>query len=286
MDVDYFRVMRIPFLAGHGFTGQEQDNQVRAYPKQLQFSVVIDQTLARRLFPGQSAVGKIMGPWAPGYRIVGVVGAVKQSDLSTPYDDGAIYFPVAATQNQQTIVVRTDLPIGTAAALIRHAVHDADPELAVFDVELLATLVSRSAGPREIASWLLVGFAVLSLALALLGIYAVLSYATSQRRKEIAIRIALGAQPRELLGSVMRGAWILTATGVFIGAGRLSRPPTGAGDDRVRGRRDGPDDHCVNGATCRRDCLDGVAPTGHSRGADRSHRVAERRLEKAQGCPS
>ncbi len=217
MDVDYFRVMSIPFLAGHGFTGQEQENQVRAYPKQLQFSVVIDQTLARRLFPGQSAVGKIMGPWAPGYRIVGVVGSVKQSDLSTPFDDGAIYFPVAATQNQQTIVVRTDLPIGTAAALIRHAVHDADAELAVFDVEPLATLVSRSAGPREIASWLLVGFAVLSLALALLGIYAVLSYATSQRRKEIAIRLALGAQPSELLGSVMRGAWTLTTIGIVSG---------------------------------------------------------------------
>ena len=217
VDADYFRVMRIPFVTGHGFTGQEQENQVRAYPKQLQFSVVIDQTLARRLFPGENAVGKIMGPWAPGYRIVGVVGAVKQSDLSTPFDDGAIYFPVAATQNQQTIVVRTDLPLGTAAALIRHAVHDADPELAVFSVEPLTTLVSRSAGPREIASWLLVGFAVLSLALALLGIYAVLSYATSQRRKELAIRLALGAQPRELLGSVMQGAWILTATGVVSG---------------------------------------------------------------------
>jgi predicted permease len=218
VDADYFNVMGIPFLAGRGFTGQEQWNQVRAYPKQLQTDVVIDQLAARRLFPGQIALGKVIGPWAPGFRVVGIVGSVKQSDLSSPADDGAIYFPAAATQNQQTIVVRTDLPFGTAASLIRHAVHDADPELALFDIEPLTAIVSRSAGPREVASWLLVGFAALSVGLALLGIYGVLSYATSQRRMEIAIRLALGAPPNELLTRVMRSAAILTATGVVTGA--------------------------------------------------------------------
>jgi hypothetical protein len=83
VDADYFRTLRIPWRAGNGFTGHEQQDQVSAYPKQLQVSVVIDEMLARRLFPGQDALGKLIGPYAPGLRVVGVVGSVKKSDLSS-----------------------------------------------------------------------------------------------------------------------------------------------------------------------------------------------------------
>jgi ABC-type antimicrobial peptide transport system permease subunit len=185
----------------------------------LQVSVVIDEVLARRLFPGQDAVGKLIGPYAPGLRVVGVVGSVKKSDLSSAIDDaGAIYFPTAATQTEQTLIVRTRLPLATASALLRRAVHDADPELPLFDIEPLQALVERSLGPRHLASQLLTAFAGVALALALLGVYGMLSYTASQRTKEIGIRLALGAAPGEVLRIILRGGLALTAIGLVVGS--------------------------------------------------------------------
>lgn len=218
IDAEYFHTMRIPMRAGPGFSGHEQQDQVLAYPKQLQNDVVIDAVLARRLFPGENAIGKLIGPNAPGLRVVGVVGSVKKSDLSAPTDEaGAIYFPVAGTQSEQTIIVRTRLSTVAASALLRAAVHDVDPELPLFDVEPLQALLSRSVGPREIASSLLVGFAALSLLLALLGIYGVSSYVASERTKEMGIRLALGATPGEILSIVLSSGAALTLTGLVAG---------------------------------------------------------------------
>jgi len=218
VDADYFHTMRIPMHAGPGFTGHEQDDQVLAYPKQLQIGVVIDDVLARRLFPGQNAVGKLIGPNAPGFRVVGVVGSVKKSDLSVPTDEaGDIYFPTAGTQSEQTIIVRTRLSTAAASSLLRTAVRGVDPELPLFDIQPLQTLLSRSVGPRQIASSLLVGFAALSLLLALLGIYGVSSYMASQRTKEMGIRLALGATPVEILSIVLSNGAALTLAGLIAG---------------------------------------------------------------------
>lgn len=218
VDADYFHTMRIPLRSGPGFTGHEQEDQVLAYPKQLQVDVVIDEVLARRLFPGQNVVGKLIGPFAPGLRVVGVVGSVKKSDLSAPTDEaGDIYFPTAGTQSEQTIIVRTGLSTAAAAALLRSAVRDVDPELPLFDIQPLQRLLSRSAGPRAIASSLLVGFAALSLVLALLGIYGVSSYMASQRTKEMGIRLALGATPGEVLSIVLSNGAALTLAGLVMG---------------------------------------------------------------------
>lgn len=219
VDADYFHTLRIPWRAGSGFTGHEQEDQVRAYPKQLQVSVVIDEVLARRLFPGENAVGRLIGPYTPGLRVVGVVGSVKKSDLSSPIDDaGAIYFQTAATQTEQTLLVRTRLPLATASAVLRSAIHEADPELPLFDTEPLTALVERSLGPRHLTSQLLTAFAGVALALALLGVYGVLSYTASQRTKEIGIRLALGAAPGEVLRIILRSGLVLTAIGLVVGS--------------------------------------------------------------------
>ncbi|HEY4130558.1 MAG TPA: ADOP family duplicated permease [Gemmatimonadaceae bacterium] len=220
VDGGYFRTMEIPLLAGPGFTGHEQDDQVRVYPKRLQVDVVIDAQLAQRLFPGENAIGKSIGPNAPGLRIVGVVGSVKKYNLgAVGNEDGAIYLAAAGTQSTVTIVLRTRLPTSAATALLRNVVASEDPTLPVFDVQTLPSIVERSTGSRQVASWLLVAFAALSFVLAVLGIYAVLSYATSQRMKELGIRMALGAQPFDVVRVVLAsGAW-LAGAGVFVGVG-------------------------------------------------------------------
>jgi predicted lysophospholipase L1 biosynthesis ABC-type transport system permease subunit len=144
---------------------------------------------------------------------------VKQSDLrATTTDEGAIYFATVGTQDAKTIVIRTQLPIGSAEATLRRVLHEVDPTLALYEIEPLSDLVARSVGPRRMASWLLVGFAALSLILAVLGVYGVLSYTTSQRTKEMGIRMALGATPGAVLAMVARGAGSLALVGVLVGS--------------------------------------------------------------------
>jgi transcriptional regulator len=218
VDAGYFHAMGIPLLAGPGFTGHEQQDQARAYPRQLQLTVVIDEALARRLFPGQDAIGKLIGPWPPGMRVVGVAGEVKQSDLAAPSQvAGAVYFATAGTQARQTILLRTRQSASSVAALLRGTLADLDPELAVHDVQPLAALVSRSVGARQVASWLLTGFAALSLVLCLVGVFGVLNYTFSQRAKELGIRLALGAQPGEVATMVLRSAAALAIVGLAVG---------------------------------------------------------------------
>lgn len=157
----------------------------------------IDEALARRLFPGQDAIGKLIGPWPPGMRVVGVAGDVKQSDLAAPSQvAGAICFATAGTQARQTILLRTRQSASSVVALLRGTLADLDPELAVHDVQPLAALVSRSVGARQVASWLLTGFAALSLVLCVVGVFGVLNYTFSQRAKELGVRLAHSPGPR------------------------------------------------------------------------------------------
>ncbi|HEX4681250.1 MAG TPA: ABC transporter permease [Gemmatimonadaceae bacterium] len=218
VDGAYFRTMGIPLLSGTGFTGHEQDDQVRAYPHQLEVSVVIDSSLARRLFPGQNPVGKLLGPWNPGSRIVGVAGDVVQSDLIPNHESaGAIYWMTSATQDRQTLVLRTHESPKTVAALVRRVLHDLDPELAVYDVVPLEDLVVRSLGARQVAAWLLDAFAMLSVFLCGLGVLGVINYTLAARAKELGIRLALGATPRDLIVIVTAGAVRLGAVGAGVG---------------------------------------------------------------------
>jgi putative ABC transport system permease protein len=214
----YFRVMKIPMREGPGFTGHEDEDYIRAYPNNGPVAAVIDDALAHRLFPHEDPVGKVIGVVPPGMRIVGVVAAVKASDLATPTDaGGAIYFMSGETLTDVTYVVRSRVSFPETVGMLREAVREMDPSLPLFDIATLPDVVSRSVGPRALASGILTGFAAVSLFLALLGIYAVLSYSTSQRTKEIGIRLALGAQPGDMWRMVARNGGVLTLLGVGIG---------------------------------------------------------------------
>jgi ABC-type lipoprotein release transport system permease subunit len=179
--------------------------------------VVVNETLARTLWPGQDPLGQIMTQDG-GRRVVGVVGDVHHGG---PEKSGGseMYLPMRQTQDypEMELVVRTTLPPDSLAAGIRMALRPIDPNLPVSEFQTFQDLVDKVVSPRRFLVILLTGFAVFALVLALLGIYALISYSVNQRTREIGIRMALGASTglvqREVLAKTLR----LALTGVAVG---------------------------------------------------------------------
>ncbi len=218
----YFGALGIPVRAGRLFTDQDRAGSARV--------VVVDDNLAREYWPNESAIGKRMrnGSTAPWATIVGIVGHVKHSDLAHDSGKGAYYYPLfQQAVPYGSIVVKTAGPLSGAAAAIRQAIHDVDPAQPVHHMVSMDDLVGASLAPRRFAMRLLAFFAAVALMMAALGLYGVISYSVSQRTPEIGIRLALGAQPREVAWLVLRSGFGLAAAGMALGgvgslaAGRL-----------------------------------------------------------------
>jgi predicted permease len=180
--------------------------------------IVINQTLARTLWPGQNAIGQIMR--ACGERhVVGVVGDVRHLAL----EQGAgmeMYLPMRQCNGISSVdlVVRSSLPPAELAASVRAALKPIAPNLPGKDFRTLQQLVDRSVSPRRFVVLLLGGFAVFALLLASLGIYGVVSYGVNQRTQEIGIRMALGASASRLQAAIIVQTLGLAAAGILIGA--------------------------------------------------------------------
>jgi putative ABC transport system permease protein len=183
---------------------------------------MISRGLATRLFPGGSAVGRRLRLVYPDQsdawrEIVGVVDNVRYSGLDDP-GAAAVYTPFAQTPFLWAYgMVRSDLPASTLAPSIRAAVRGAHPALSAARIRPAETLVSEAAaGPRFEAA-LLSAFAALALLLAALGLFGLISYGASLRRREMGIRIALGAPPREIFALVAGGGLRLVVLGLAVG---------------------------------------------------------------------
>ena len=183
--------------------------------------VTLSETAANELFPGEDPLGRrvrITGDSA-WLTIVGIVRDVRHTSLeSAPGTD--IYVPVEREPaNYMRYVVRTRGSTSALAPEIRRAVRTFDPSLPIVGLQSLESVVSRASVPRRFAMLLLGSFAVVALILAVGGVYAMVAYAVNQRTHELAVRVALGARPVEVVGTVMaRG---LGAVGVGLGAGVL-----------------------------------------------------------------
>jgi putative ABC transport system permease protein len=209
----FFRTLKIPLLRGRLFTEQEMQEKRDV--------VIINEALAHQYFPDQDPIGKrvtiaMTAPDVP-TEIIGIVGNTKAVDLITPARPESFWPHPQLAYNLMTLTVRTaGNPLASAQA-IEAQIHALDKDQPVSDVRTMGQWIAKSLAQTRFSSLLLMTFAGLALALAAVGIYGVMSYAVSQRTSEIGVRLAVGAEGKDILKMVIWDGVRLAGAGLAIG---------------------------------------------------------------------
>ena len=210
-----FATLGIPIVAGRGFTRADgpDDRPV----------VVVSQSFAAKVWPDQEPLGRrvVLGREDTA-TVVGVAGDVRQRvltvDLMDPGEDPDVYFSYAQRPaGSFDVLVRAPDP-GRFVGAVRDQVVAQDPNVPLYQVEAMETVLARATGLSRMASALLVVFSVIALVIAAIGLYGVLAFLVRGQRREIAIRSAIGARPREILGRVMGRGMLLVLIGLAFGS--------------------------------------------------------------------
>ena len=205
---DYFRTMAIPLRNGRTFDARDAKDPPDA--------VIINEILARRFWPDEDPVGKRILFGDSGPTIVGVVGNIKHAGLEAEYEP-EMYVPFPEQSSQLVLVARADSAAIALAGPLRALVHSIDKDQPVENFSTMEEVVSRSVAQPRFLAILLGAFATLALALAGVGVYGVISVSVAQRTREMGIRMALGAQPRDILRLVLGEGMALAVIGVTAG---------------------------------------------------------------------
>jgi putative ABC transport system permease protein len=210
---DYFRTLQIPLLSGRLFTARDD---MTAPPV-----VIVNQSFARRYFPGEEATGKrvrrVTDQPSVWLQIAGVVGDVKQLRLNAEAKP-IVYFPYSQTPSiGVTLLARSSGDPASLANAMRQVVYSVDKDLGINRLASLEQLLGDSLAQRRTVMMLLAVFAALALALAAIGIYSVMAYSVTQRAQEIGIRLALGAQRSDVLRLIVGQGLKLVGLGVALG---------------------------------------------------------------------
>src|SRR5437762_1357234 len=212
---DYFTALGIPLREGRFLTSADSHRADRV--------CVVDEDFARRYWPHGGALGQRVFQGSDSddaklFTVVGVVGAVKQAELTEPQGQGAVYLPFVDVYNGQVFVVtRTSQRPEAFAETLRKQVRAANPDLAIDNLRSMDTRIAESLIARRSPALLAGIFAGVALLLAAIGTYGVLSYAVTQRTREIGIRMALGAQREQISAHFLSLGLRLLAAGTILG---------------------------------------------------------------------
>jgi predicted permease len=215
---NFFDTLRIRFVAGRTFSEQEMNGAPVA---------VVSETVPKRFWPGQDPIGKRIktaGPNGPWVTIVGVVNEMKYRGVpNNPTADPDIFLPFNGEQRGFALLLRTSLPPASLAPSARSALREADRGITVYGISTLEEFVARETANSRFTGWLMSIFAGAALLLAVIGIYGVMTYTVTRRTQEIGLRVALGAERRDVLAMVARRGMALAGAGLALGiAGALA----------------------------------------------------------------
>jgi len=213
---DYFRALGFALRAGRFLTAADSRRRERV--------CVVDEDFARYYWPQASALGQRLfqgseaGPDAEAFTIVGVVGSVRQAGLTDDTAQGAVYYPyIYRPESDVFVVARTALSPESLKLTLQKAVRQIDPDLAVNEIQSMDTRIADSLVARRSPALLAGLFSGIALLLTAIGTYGVLSYSVAQRRREIGVRMALGARPEQIRGQFFSLALRLLAGGTIFG---------------------------------------------------------------------
>jgi len=222
---NYFATLGVPIVAGRDFTPND-NREVKNGPKPDDWTptaVMINQSFARRYFSGQNPVGRHLGFGTdPGthtdMEIIGVVKDIKYTNLRDDIPPQA-FIPYLGSHflASMTVYVRTKSDPSQLMPLVRAKIRELDPNLPVYDMRTMPVQISNSLTTERMIASLATVFGFLATLLAAIGLYGVMAYTVSQRKREIGIRMALGAEPGEVIWMVMRDVMWLVAIGVAVG---------------------------------------------------------------------
>ncbi|MGA2537541.1 MAG: ABC transporter permease [Terracidiphilus sp.] len=217
VDVNFFKTMQIPIVAGRGFAPQDTSTSERV--------AVINQTLARKRFPDMNPVGKrFRMDRNSNSPLVEIVGICADARYATLRQEPAAQFLIPYSQFPEeigniTFEIRTSVPPATLEPSLRKVVQSGNPDLPIVDLRTQREQIDATTSTERAFAALTAGFGLLALLLACVGIYGIMAYAVAQRTSEIGVRLALGAIPRQVLAMVLREASWISGAGIAIGLG-------------------------------------------------------------------